>query len=820
MRPSGGTYQPLVPVLSSTIIGVLCDRCWAVPLNIWLATTFAALIVWFALWSRCWCRLSGCFLLGAACALAGSWHHVCWRLFRVDHVAVCTARTTSPICCEALVLSVLEQHARPAQPPLGALGRSAAAACRLRITRVRDARCWQVATGECEFWVRGSPNLTPGDRIRLLGRISAPSPPGNPGELDIAALRRCDRRLRRIFVDDVAGIRVITGSQRWHPRWFLPRLRKRGCELLRQHIGESRANLAVAILLGARRGISPERSHDFMVTGTIHLLAISGLHVGILAAGFWGLGRLGVISRRLTLKLIVLFVCLYALLTDGQPPVVRAGVLISLVCAARYSGRQSLGLNSLAAAGLMVLFLNPASLFRLGTQFSFLAVATLATIRPVRPATTTLVDPVDRLIEKSRPPIWRLARRLGASGTQMVWATSSVWLVTAPLVATYFHVVTPVSLLLNPLVWLPMAAALFLGLGVLLFGSWLSPVAALMGAGCDASLACVERMIEYGERLPGGHVWIPSPPTWWLALFYVGVSVWILWPSAWWSRRSVVLLATAWLSIGLLICAGGRRVPACLAATFIAVGHGTSVLLELPDGQVWLYDAGRLGNARGAVRQISNVLWQRRIQRLDGIILSHADADHYNAVPGLLDRFAVRAIYVSPLMFRHPTAAVAELRAAIDRHRVPLCELTDGDRISPAGRAWLEVLHPPLRGVGGSDNANSVVVRVVFAGRTLLLPGDLEPPGSARLLEQKPQDCDVLMAPHHGSLNCDPAAFVRWSNPEWVVISAGAVRASSKAKQAYALRGARVMHTNDDGAIRICLSEQGVSAQAWKSRKW
>ena len=184
-----------------------------------------------------------------------------------------------------------------------------------------------------------------------------------------------------------------------------------------------------------------------------------------------------------------------------------------------------------------------------------------------------------------------------------------------------------------------------------------------------------------------------------------------------------------------------------LACSFVAVGHGIACIVELPDGRTILYDCGKLGSPLGAVRPTSAVLWSRGIHHLDAIVISHADADHFSGVPELLDRFSVNAIYVSPVMFEHPQPAVEELVAAIEQAGVPLKPIHAGDRLRGAEGVRLEVLHPPRKGVIGSDNANSILLLIEYAGRRVLLTGDLESPGLDDVLAEEPLDCDVGPGP-------------------------------------------------------------------------
>ena len=129
------------------------------------------------------------------------------------------------------------------------------------------------------------------------------------------------------------------------------------------------------------------------------------------------------------------------------------------------------------------------------------------------------------------------------------------------------------------------------------------------------------------------------------------------------------------------------------------------------------------------------------------------------------------------------------MRSAIDRAGVPLDEVWSGDRLRSGGGARIEVLHPPRGGVLGSDNANSIVLAIEYQGRRLLLTGDLESPGLDDVMAEEPYDCDVLLAPHHGSASSDPPGFAAWSTPEWTVVSGG--RRDRLARRCRRLRGAR-----------------------------
>ncbi|HEX5104805.1 MAG TPA: ComEC/Rec2 family competence protein [Pirellulaceae bacterium] len=390
-----------------------------------------------------------------------------------------------------------------------------------------------------------------------------------------------------------------------------------------------------------------------------------------------------------------------------------------------------------------------------------------------------------------------------------------------------YNLVSPIALILNLLMWIPISIALYAGFGVLILGSIVPPLGDGCAWICDGCLALTESCISLGRDLPGNHCWLPAPPWWWIGGFYAVIGVLAVFPALRPRWRWCLALGSTWLAGSLFLSNPSiphslQDEPRPLACNFVAVGHGIGIVLELPDGKTILYDAGKLGSPLGAARPVSAVLWSRGVTHLDALIISHADADHFNGVPELLDRFSVGAIYVSPVMFEGRQPAVAELREAIDRSQVPLLEIHAGQRLRTSPDVRIEVLHPPRRGVIGSDNANSIVLLVEYAGRRILLTGDLESPGLDDLLAEEPLDCDCILAPHHGSRRSDPAGFADWSTPELVIISGGRnvedIPAIERVKNSFRLRGAEVFHTAEDGCVRVDIDAAGtVSATTFRT---
>jgi competence protein ComEC len=280
-----------------------------------------------------------------------------------------------------------------------------------------------------------------------------------------------------------------------------------------------------------------------------------------------------------------------------------------------------------------------------------------------------------------------------------------------------------------------------------------------------------------------------------------------------------VALVAGWIAFGFGVPLV-KRDPPHLACTFVSLGHGCGTVLRTPSGATLLYDAGSLTSPARATNAISSYLWSQGIMHLDAVLLSHADADHFNAVPGLLERFSFGVVYVPPGMFDRDEPAVIALRDALERAKVSAREIYAGDRLAvgpPYQREQcrIEVLHPPRRGIIGSDNANSLVLAIEHQGKRVLLTGDLESRGLRDVLSEEPLHCDVLLAPHHGNRRSDPPGLAQWCTPSFVIISGSLNFNVAEATATYRAAGADVLHTAESGAITARVDDRGLSVANW-----
>ncbi len=834
--------RPLVATAAATAAGVALARWATVPgraalaVAAWWIIAAVLLVAWQRLSARGLGPAAGVALLAAVACTAAAWSTARWSLFTADDLAWSLGDSPAPVAIEGVVVESPRTH-RDASPSPRLAGPTLPPVVEyvVDVSRVRDGAAWRPASGRAAVTVTGTAvAVGVGDRVVVFGRGMRPPPAENPGDVDLQDEARASRCLSVVRVRDPAAMRVMEPADAVAVGAAIGRLRDRASAVLESCIAPRRAGLAAALLIGDRGSLPREEALLFVVTGTVHILSISGLHVSILAYAIGRLLRLAPIRRRWTVLASLVITGGYLLLVGPQTPVVRATIVVWMACCAALAGRRTQAMTALAAAAIVVLVWQPAELFRTGAQLSFLSTAVLVAVAEMLGRRESQDDPIARLIERSRSPLERRLRRVATEAWHLFVAGVAVWAVTAPIAAARFHVVSPVAVLINPLIAPLVAAAMGWGFLCLAAAPVSLAVATACGWACDASLGGTVWLVEIAAALPGGYAWVAGPPAWWVAGWYGWLTAAAVGLSAERLRRPLTwgLVAGCWACVGL----AGEAVTALAAppspqlrAVVAAMGHGCGIVVRTASGRCLVYDAGRLGGPGAARRAMTGVLWDEGIGRIDSLVISHADADHFNAVPDLMERFSIGEIVVSEAFLRRDTAAVGELLLLARQSRIPVRAVAAGDSFPLDRSCRVRVLHAGAQrsrpGREIPDNETSVVLGIESAGRRLLLTGDLEGESLRRFVAAGPDSCDVLVAPHHGSASSLPPDIARATEAEWVIVSGEGGRRWREVERAYATaRGhaapATVLKTGGGGAIRLDLAVHDVAVEQFAEGAW
>jgi len=799
-----------LPAVAATA-GLALDRYVGVGVNAALAVAALALVARAFAVKPLAVAVTMALLFGG---IAAAYHHQHRHEFPADDLGATLTPAAQLIRVRGVLADDPVSRFRPAGDPFAHATHTDSDTVPLDVTAVQTPDGWRPASGRLRVTItRDEPASEPplhglqlGDEVEVLGLARSPGPPRNPGEAD-SRDTLLDQRVRgEMQLRESHGVTKL-GDGVAGPAGWLNAVRRAALAAIRAHVPARQSATAAALLLGDGSALDRADWDVYVRTGVVHALAISGQHLAVLAGFLWFGLRLFGVRRANSAWLVFAVVVGYTLLTGLRPSGVRACVMVAAACGGFVARRPTDAANSLMLGWLAVVALNPADPFSLGCKLSFLSVVVLIWgVGPwLKPQPLT---PLEQLIDESRPAAVRHVRH-GLRLLRDAYAvTFGILAVTGPLLLAEQNTLSPVGLLVGPPVVALTSVGLLFGLGMFLVSPL--PVAAdVAGWPVGVALHGCEWLVKLADRMPGGVVYQPGLPAWWLVGFYAGVGVLVLGEAR--HRRITGLVLMAWVTLALLL-PSGQTPRGELHVTFLAVGKGGCVVIETPDGRCLVYDAGTTAGPRAIRRVVAPFLWSRGIDRIDELFLSHADADHFNGVAELLSRFPVGQVTLTPSFAEKPTREVEAALAAIRAWGVPSRLAFTGITFH-AGDVGLRVLHPPPDGPPGIENERSLVLLVTHGPYRILLTGDLEKGGTALVLANPIAPIDVLMAPHHGSRGAAPAALAAWAKPKFVAVSRGAPLGNSLTPAD--LPGQVVWDTDAFGAITVTSGPTGLTATAF-----
>ena len=679
----------------------------------------------------------------------------------------------------------------------------------LAVKEIREGTRWVGTSGRIRVTLktRESPDLNYGDYIRIEGKTYRPYPPTNPGQFDFR--RYLERRSIYLgcSVRDEEHLKVISHHRGNRVVELALRLRKRLCEKLETGMPDTPASrLLPAILLGYREGVSDQLVQYFRRTNTVHILAISGLHVGLIYLLIRTFFKAFLLPRWAVSLLAIPLLLLYMLLTGMKVPVMRATLMIVVYLLAPFFRRQADLLNTVGLAAFLILLVAPAQLFAAGFQLSFVAVISIIVFTPFLEGLLFRLFRLDVLPgQLYAGPMggWpaRSGRLVLASVAVSLAACAGLW----PLIAYYFNIVSPITVVANIVVAFILTAAI--GIGFL---------SAVLGFIWGAFSFCLNRLnywileamicwVKFMASIPFAyfHVRTPSPLEMGgyyalLLLFARGRRL---------NSKRVLACLGAALAVAIILFAGIGEGGKCLEIAFLDIGQGDSAFLRLPNGATLLVDGGPRTNFDSGKYIVLPFLRSLGIKAIDVVIATHADMDHIGGLVSVIGDMKVKRVIMPH--GRHTTWTQCRLLEMIDERGIALQLGRRGERIDVCPGVWIDILHPTEEWVGKegvSENDRSVVIRLVYGSTSAILTGDIGGASEEEMTRNVSGiRSDVLKVSHHGAKSGTSKAFLWAVRPRIAVISAGRDNRyghpAPEVVERLISMGARVYRTDRDGAV-------------------
>lgn len=537
----------------------------------------------------------------------------------------------------------------------------------------------------------------------------------------------------------------------------------------------------LTVWLGDRRAIASETYRAFLHSGTAHVLAVSGVYIGIVFVMMSYILSAIVRRRRLRTLLIMAAVLLFAVVAGARISTLRAAIMIMLYLLADLFDREPDAPTALSVAAILFAVHDPDVLFDAGFQLSFLSVSSILLFSNTIRSRMGLLPPVLR---------------------QGLSSTLAVQIVPLPVALNLFHVLPlaaiPANLLVIPLLSVVLWICALTSIASLI----VPPVAPIFGHALQPFVYLIALISESVSNMRDSHVFLTSPTTLAVICYWINALAIVLalhrrqgrWVSMAIALSSAIATIAVWSPL---------RQPAEI--TFLDVGHGDSTFIRTPTGETILVDGGdKTGFIDVGERVVAPFLWSNHVSRLDKIVGTHADRDHIGGLHFIVEHFDVGTLYLGP--DREETPTEKELLARCEARSVPVVRIHGGDAI-PVSGANIKVLHPPDDWPETtSENDSSVVLQVTWPGMNVLLTGDIEENAESTLTSGT-LDANVLKIPHHGSQTSSTAPFIEKIDPAYAVVSSGRRFGGAVLREwvldRYRARGVTIYRTDWHGGVRL-----------------
>ena len=628
----------------------------------------------------------------------------------------------------------------------------------------------------------------PGNRYCIRTSLKEPRNFKTPGTFDYQRYLADHNILATGWVQDtslIQPIHTLSSPITWHGLLYkIESFRQELEAKLKATLNPREAGLYIALLIGDRSNVPQDILENFKAAGIMHLLAISGMHLGILALligglFYWLFSRstwllLNIPVKKATLAATLAPLIFYVGMAGFQIPVVRSFIMVAVFMLAIFSNRQWSSLNNVAIAAILIIIWQPASVISVGFQLSF-AATTAIVITSSRLQTWFTASAPHSIMQRARLYI------LSSLTISMV-----AFLAILPLSLFYFNRISPLSpittLIISPLLCL---WALPIGIIAVLSLNLAPQFSALLFTTGAKGLSVAEKLVDFCASLPLVSFRTITPTTTELMAAYAIMLLVLFWRSL--AKWKYLALAGAIILIASPSIIYQVRNSKKTSISYLDVGQGSATVIKLADHKTILIDGGGPISNRFNIGEniIAPFLWKNRIRKIDQIIITHLHADHYNGLPFIITNFKPETLWLSGQSA--PDPGFAEILTLADRMNCEIKIAQTNDQIYQANNINLRCIFNMYNEVNRPNNTvhfdendtnnTGLVLQLTVGDHKFLFPGDIEVKGEALLCRsQHALASQVLLMPHHGRASSGSAQFIKAIKPEQIIVSAGKTR--------------------------------------------
>jgi len=657
-------------------------------------------------------------------------------------------------------------------------------------------------------------DLKAGDNIRMYCRLNKFRKATNPGQFDVADYLAKRNIFVAASVKSRDAIDLLESRRVGVAARVRQKIKHAASQVLLQGLPaeDQSYGLLEALLLGYRGNIKNDIYIAFKKTGLLHFISLSGMHLGILMAIVWWIGRMGGLLKRGRAVLCLVALGVFLLIVPPRAPVLRAAVISSVFCLSFLFRRKSNPFNTLSLAAIILLLARPTNLFEAGWQLSFASVLGIL----------LFTDKIANFVY-DKTHLWFLFKKNQKVNLQTIFKSLlrfvvnlfsvglAAWLGSAGILLYHFYTINPLTC-----IWTVIAfplVALILGFGFLqMILACLLPTAGwALGIIVNQLADFLIAVVRFIAGLDVSEILIGNVPTT-LIIFYYGIILFVIFgyfkqPVV---KRIIVTIMVLLLGIWLGTLKWQKTYNSNLILTCLDVGHGQAILTELPGNENILFDAGSLSKSDIGNKIVTGFLDYKGITKIDKLLISHNDVDHINGIPEIVEHRKINGVYANRAFFEKDKWKTAEfLRDWLNEKGFEINPV--GEEIN-TGDAKIKVIWPNKGYTDTeqlSDNDKSLVYLIEFSGKRVLLCSDIEKFAQRQLMQLYPDlKTDIVVVPHHGSAGTLDTDFLENLEADVLICSCGRRQYKKQTLLKYKNCN-KLFFTARDGAIAVSIDKNG-----------
>jgi competence protein ComEC len=634
-----------------------------------------------------------------------------------------------------------------------------------------------------------------GKRVAIHGMIREPQGPRNFKTFDYRMYLKT-KNIHSLVYGTFDGLDVIGQGEINPIIKAASQIKYKITQVIFSTLDKREAGLLLGILLGDKDQLENEIYEDFQLLGTAHVLAVSGLHVGILYM------VLNYLLKRTNIKVktvvILIFLWSYTAITGFSPSVLRAVTMATFLVGAPLINRRYDAISSLLAAAFLFLIINPLLIIDIGFQLSFAAVISIIILYH---------------------PILKKIHFIPKYCAELLAVSAAAQLGTWPIVAYHFNVLSLVSVLVNIPIVIIVGYLVPVGIVLIILGILELSFSILMASIVTMIIQLMISIVDISISIPFAFLWIPSPHLWFIASYVVFIGLLNMgegMEKKYQIHRKKCLYGL--LALHMILVGIGTLLPSPMEVIFVDVGQGDSTLIRTPKGKNVLIDGG--GNFhQGVVQKEKDIivpyLLKNGIHKIDIVFVSHGHNDHIGGLVQVLDKIKVGYVIVGTDAFK--TADWVAFEKKCKEKNVKIYPVKRGDEIVLDKDVMMKVLHPDKTLIQSSRddvNNNSLVLLMDYKDKRLLWTGDIEAEAENMIMDQYARlDVDVVKVPHHGSVYSSTERWIEGITPEISVFQVGRNsfgHPHPKVIDRYEKHNSLIFRNDENGGIRLRLDREKI----------